>query len=44
MCTKFWLESVMARPCGRPRRRWEENIEMDIREVVCNVVDWIQLT
>jgi len=23
------------RPLGRPRRRWEENIEMDLQEVVC---------
>jgi len=23
------------RPLGRPRRRWEDNIKMDIQEVVC---------
>ena len=28
---------------GRPRRRWEDNIEMDLQEVVCGVVDWIHL-
>ena len=24
------------RPLGRPRRRWEDNIKMDLREVGCN--------
>jgi len=23
------------RPMGRPRRRWEDNIKMDLQEVVC---------
>jgi len=31
------------RPLGRPRRRWEDNIKMDIQEVECGVVDWIEL-
>ena len=31
------------RPLGRPRRRWEDNIEMDVLEVVCEGVDWIEL-
>ncbi|KAJ4427015.1 hypothetical protein ANN_26814 [Periplaneta americana] len=31
------------RPLGRPRRRWEDNIKMDLREVVCNDRDWINL-
>ena len=30
-------------PLGRPRRRWEDNIEMDVLEVVCEGVDWIEL-
>jgi hypothetical protein len=25
------------RPLGRPRRRWEDNIKMDIQEVGCGV-------
>ncbi|KAJ4432006.1 hypothetical protein ANN_20620 [Periplaneta americana] len=29
------------RPLGRPRRRWEDNIKMDLREVVYNDRDWI---
>ena len=31
------------RPLGRPRRRWEDNIEMDLQEVRCGVMDWIEL-
>ena len=32
------------RPLGRPRRRWEDNIKMDLREVGCDPRDWIYLT
>jgi hypothetical protein len=28
---------------GRPRRRWEDNIRMDLREVGCGCVDWMEL-
>ena len=31
------------RPHGRPRRRWKGNIEMDIQQVECWGVDWIEL-
>jgi hypothetical protein len=31
------------RPLGRPRRRWIDNIKMDLLEVGLNVVDWIGL-
>jgi len=31
------------RPLGGPRRRWENNIRMDLREVGCGCVDWIEL-
>ena len=31
------------RPLGRPRCRWEENIKMELREVVCDPRDWIAL-
>ena len=30
------------RPHGRPRRRWKDNIKMDL-EVGCGSVDWIEL-
>jgi len=29
------------RPLGRPRRRWVDNIRMDLQEVGCVYVDWI---
>jgi hypothetical protein len=32
------------RPLGRPRRRWEDGIRMDVREIGWGSVDWIQLT
>jgi len=31
------------RPLGRPRRRWEDDIMMDLREVRCGGMDWIDL-
>jgi hypothetical protein len=31
------------RPLGRPRRRWIDNIKMDLLEIGLNVVDWIDL-
>ena len=31
------------RPLGRPRRRWEDNIQMDLQEVGCWGMDWIEL-
>jgi hypothetical protein len=32
------------RPLGRPRRRWEDNIKLDLRVTVIDRVIWIQLT
>ena len=31
------------RPLGRPRRRWEDNIKMDLREAGCDPGEWIDL-
>jgi 3-oxoacyl-ACP reductase-like protein len=31
------------RPLGRPRLRWEENIEIDLQKVGCGGMDWIEL-
>jgi hypothetical protein len=28
------------RPLGRPRRRWEDNIKMDLREIRIDMVKW----
>jgi hypothetical protein len=32
------------RPLGRTRRRWEDNIRIDLQEVGCECVDWIGLS
>ena len=32
------------RPLGRPRPRREDNIKMNLQEVGCEGMDWIQLT
>ena len=31
------------RPMGRPKRRWVDNISVDLQEVGCGYVDWIGL-
>jgi hypothetical protein len=31
------------RPLGRPRRRWVDNIKMDLREIGRDGMDWIDL-
>ena len=39
----FVGKSEGKRPLGRPRRRWEDNIKMDLQEVECGGMDWIDL-
>jgi hypothetical protein len=31
------------RPLGRPKRRWEDNIKMDLLEVGCGGIGWTEL-
>jgi len=31
------------RPLGRPRRRWEDNIKMELQELGFGGIDWIEL-
>jgi hypothetical protein len=31
------------RPLGRPTHRWEDNIKMDLQEVGCENMEWIEL-
>ena len=31
------------RPLGTPRHRWEDNIQIDLQEVGCGGMDWIEL-
>jgi hypothetical protein len=44
-CTGFWWESPKKRPLERPRRRWEDGIKMDLRQIGCGggCVEWIHL-
>jgi hypothetical protein len=46
MHTKLCSENLKGRkrPLGRPRRRWEDNIRMDVRKIVWKFVDWIFVT
>jgi hypothetical protein len=43
MHTKFWSENLKVREFGRPRRRWEDNIIMDLREVGWEGMDRMHL-
>jgi hypothetical protein len=36
---RFWLGT----PMGRPRRRWEDNIKMELVEIGINGANWIRL-
>jgi hypothetical protein len=40
---RFGTLNVSSLPLGRPRRRWEDNIKMDLQEVGCGVMDGIEL-
>jgi hypothetical protein len=31
-------------PHGRPNRSWENNFKVDLREIACEVVDWILMS
>ena len=39
----FGGETWGKEPLGRSRRRWENNIKMDLQEVGCGGMDWIEL-
>jgi hypothetical protein len=35
---------VKRRPLGRPKRRWVDNIKIDLRQIGWDGVDWIDMT
>jgi hypothetical protein len=39
----FWCESQKERQLGRPGRRWEDNIKMELGEIGWGGMDWIDL-
>ena len=39
----WWSRPEGKRPLGRPRRRWVDNIRMDLQGVGCGYVDWTGL-
>ena len=39
----YILIAFPERPFGKPRRRWEYNIKMDLQEVGWGGVDWVEL-
>jgi hypothetical protein len=39
----FGGETLVKEPLGRPRRRWEDIIKMDLQEVGCGVMDCIEM-
>ena len=41
--TGFWWGNLRESPLGRPRRKWQDNIEMDFQERGCGCVDYIEL-
>jgi len=43
VCRIFIWRSEEKRPLGRPRRRWEDNIKMDLQEGGCGGKEWIEL-
>jgi hypothetical protein len=40
---RLLVEPEGKRPLGRPRRRWEDNIKMDVQEVGGGRGDWVEL-
>ena len=40
---KCIISNKILRPLGRLRRRWEDNIKMDLHKVGCGDMDWIEL-
>jgi hypothetical protein len=43
LCRVLMGKSEGKRPLGRPRPRWEDNTKLDLQEVGCGGMDWIEL-
>ena len=42
--TQNRIETELKRPLGRPRRRWEDNIRMDLEETGINAGNYVDLS
>jgi hypothetical protein len=42
-CSILVGKSAGNRTVGRPRRRWEDNIKMDLKEICLEYVNWLHL-
>jgi hypothetical protein len=40
----FWSGNLRERTTWETQARWEDNIKMDLQEVGCGGMDWIELT
>jgi len=41
---RIWVQNLEEkRPLGRPRRRWEDNIKMDLQGVGYGGMDWVKV-
>ena len=43
MCRVLVRKLEGKRPLGRPRRRWEDDIKVDLQEVGCGGMDWTEV-
>jgi len=43
VCRVLVWKPERKRQLGRPKRRWEKNNKLDLQEVGCGVMDWIEL-
>jgi hypothetical protein len=43
VCIEYWWEARRKETLGRPRRRWVDNIKMDLGETGWGGMDWIDL-
>jgi len=42
-CRDFVGKPEGKRPLGSPRHRWEDNVKLDLQEMECDGMDWIEL-
>jgi hypothetical protein len=42
--TRFWQVSLKKkRALRKPRRRWKDNVKIEIKEIRCEVINWIDV-